>query len=187
MTDAETTELDLRRRVLWSALLGIYLVLLGWLVLWKLDTPYVGRIADGPVNLVPFADSASSPAEFGGNVLLFVPLGVYVGLLAPSWQWWKIGALAVAVSLVLESAQFALGLGFPDVADLMANTAGGLAGFGLMLLARRRLHDRTEAVMTWICVGATAVAIVAIAVFIASPSHYRPPEDVGPLASERTA
>ncbi|HYJ51136.1 MAG TPA: VanZ family protein, partial [Microbacterium sp.] len=66
-----------------------YLVLLVWIVLWKLEIPWIGEAAliPRPIKLVPFLPSAdadaSAPIEVVINLLLFVPFGLYLGLLAP--------------------------------------------------------------------------------------------------------
>ncbi|WP_235508171.1 VanZ family protein [Agromyces sp. Soil535] len=169
-------------RALLVVLFVVYLVLLAWLVLWKLEVPYVGVGALREIKLVPFAPSAgagaSAPFEVVANFVLFVPFGLYLGLLAPSWPWWKaVGAVAGA-SLVLEVAQYVLALGSSDVTDLVVNTAGGLAGIGLLALARRRLEARTVTVMTRICAIGTMLALLATGVFVASPLRYAPPRDV---------
>lgn len=169
-------------RALPVALFVLYLVLLAWLVLWKLELPYVGAGALRELKLVPFAPSgvhgASAPFEVVANFLLFVPFGLYVGLLAPSWRWWTATAAVVGASLVLEVAQFVLALGSSDVTDLVVNTAGGLAGIGLLALACRRFRARTATIMTRICTIGTVLAVLATGVFVASPQRYAPPRDV---------
>jgi glycopeptide antibiotics resistance protein len=165
----------------------VYLVLLAWLVLWKLDVPYIGGVSSLPIKLVPFLPSAgaggSEPLEVIANVVFFTPFGVYVGLLAPRWPWWTtLGAVAVA-SLALEGAQYALAVGIPDATDIVTNTAGGLVGIGLLALARRGLAERTAEDMTRVCAIGTVLAVIAVGVFVASPQHHGPPRDVGPLST----
>ena len=134
-------------------LFALYVAMLVWVVVWKLEVPHIGRGGIREVKLVPFApdacDGASAPSEVLANVLLFIPFGVYLGLLAPTWPWWRITGTIVAASLSLEVAQYALAVGSADITDLITNTAGGLAGLGLLALARRRLdgedrHGRDE-------------------------------------------
>ena len=162
------------------ALFAVYLVLLVWVVLWRLELPYVGGVLR-EIALVPFAtgdESAKSPFELVFNFVLFIPFGLYLGLLAPSWRWWKVGIVIAGASLVLEIAQYVLAVGISDITDLLLNTAGGLAGFGLLTLARRRLEDRAVAVMTSVSSIGTVVAVVAVVavgVFLVSPIHYAPP------------
>ena len=135
-----------------AGLFAVYLVLLAWIVLWKLEVPYVGEGALRQIKLVPFVPSgtfgASAPSEVVANILLFVPFGLYLGVLAPSWRWWKAAAAIAGASLVLEAAQYLLSVGSADVTDLIANTAGGLVGLGLLAMMHRRLAARTITVVT---------------------------------------
>jgi glycopeptide antibiotics resistance protein len=162
----------------------VYLVLLAWTVLWKLDAPYIGAAAllPRPIKLIPFLPSAeaggSAPIEIVGNFLLFVPFGAYLGLLAPTWPWWKWTGVLVGASFVLETTQHVLSIGSFDTTDIIVNTAGGLAGLGLLALARRSLQARTVAVMTRVCLIGTVVSLLAVGIFVASPVHYRPQHDV---------
>jgi glycopeptide antibiotics resistance protein len=164
-------------------LFAVYLVLLVWIVLWKLEVPWVGEESRRVIKLVPFVPGdgtgASRPLEVVANVLLFVPFGVYLGLLGRAWPWWKATAVLAASSLGLEIAEYVLAVGSSDATDVIANTAGGLAGFGLLAVVRRRLDGRTAAVMTRACAVGTVVLLVASAVAAASPLHFAPP-DRGP-------
>jgi glycopeptide antibiotics resistance protein len=167
-------------RALLVALFALYLVLLVWVVLWKLDVPYIGGVWR-EVTLVPFATGheggVKSPFELAVNIVLFVPFGAYLGVLAPSWRWWKVGGVVAGASLVLETAQYALAVGSSDITDVILNTAGGLTGYALLALARRRLQDRTVTVMARVLAAGTALSLIAIALFIASPIRYGPPRD----------
>jgi glycopeptide antibiotics resistance protein len=170
--------------VLLVVLFVVYLVLLAWMVLWKLEVPWIGEAAlrPRPIKVVPFLPSAeagaSAPLEVVANIVLFVPFGLYLGLLAPSWPWRKVTGVIVGASLVLETIQHLLSTGSFDTTDVIVNTAGGLAGVGLLALARDRFQSRTAVVMTRICVIGTVVSLLAIGVFVASPLHYRAPRDV---------
>ena len=172
------------RHVLLVVLFVVYLVLLMWIVLWKLAVPWVGEAAllPRPIKLVPFLPSTeagvSAPIEVVANILLFVPFGLYLGLLAPSWQRWKVTGVLVGASLVLEITQHLLSTGSFDITDVIVNTAGGLAGLGLLALARRRFQARTIAVLTRVCLIGTVLSLLAIGIFNASPWHYVPQRDV---------
>ena len=160
------------------ALFVVYLVLLIWVVLWKLDVPYLGGVLR-EVTLIPFSTGhdggVKSPFELVVNFVIFVPFGLYLGFLAPSWAWWKVAGVIAGTSFALEVAQYALAVGSSDITDVILNTAGGVAGFGLLVLARRRLRDRTSRVMTRAFAIGSALTVIAIGIFIASPIHYGPP------------
>jgi glycopeptide antibiotics resistance protein len=160
-----------------ALLFGVYLVLLVWTVLWKLHVPFVGRDDMRGIKLVPFvpADGFGSSASFevAMNLLIFVPFGVYLALLAPAASVWRIGLVAAAASLALETAQFVLASGSSDVTDVIVNTAGGVMGWSLLALARRRLGARNAAVAVRWCLAGTIVLLAAAGIHIAS--FPRPP------------
>jgi glycopeptide antibiotics resistance protein len=153
-----------------------YLVLLTWLVLWKLEVPFFGDGSERQVKLVPFVATAragaSAPVEVLANILLFVPFGGYLRLLAPSTRWWRLAAVVAATSVLFEVGQYLLAVGRSDLSDVVANTAGAVLGLGLVGLVRLRLRDGTRPVMTRVCAGLTVVAVVAVGLFVASPFHY---------------
>ena len=161
---------------------AVYLVLLAWTVLWKLHEPFIGRNDMREIKLVPFVASggfgASAPFEVAMNLVIFVPFGVYLGMLAASWPVWRTLAASAACSVTLEAAQFLLASGSSDVTDVIVNTTGGLVGLGLIAVARRRLRARTAVVVTRFCVIGTALAVVLVGVHIASFPQLPPPGEV---------
>ncbi|GAA1918528.1 hypothetical protein GCM10009775_08870 [Microbacterium aoyamense] len=159
MTDA-TRE---RTRPLLVLLFVGYLVVLGWLVLWKLHTPFVGA-GMGTIKLVPFVRTdefgASSPMEVLGNIAVFVPFGVYFGLLGR--RWWAALAVIAVTSAALEATQFVLGIGSTDITDVIANTFGGTVGLLLAGLVGRRAGAA-------LCLVGTVIAVVALLAYLAAP------------------
>ncbi|MFF2496036.1 VanZ family protein [Agromyces sp. NPDC058064] len=178
---AEASHLRPSTRTLVLALFAGYLALLVWIVLWKFEAPWIGEGPRRVIKLVPFADTAefgaSAPREVLANVVFFVPLGVYLGLLAPAWRWWRVTAVAATASAVLEVLQYALAVGSTDSTDVIANAAGALVGVGLLGLARRRLGARATAIVVRLCALGTLLALVASLLVVASPLGYGPPGD----------
>jgi glycopeptide antibiotics resistance protein len=170
-----------RGPVLLVVLFVLYLALLCWLVLWKLEPPHLGDGTVRHVKLVPFSPDGgldpNSPQEVAANLLMFVPFGLYLRLLAPGWPWWRAAAVVAAASLALEITQYVLAIGWSDVTDVIVNTTGGAAGIGLITLVRRHLRARTTRVMTRICLIGTVVVLLATGLFVASPLHYAPMHD----------
>lgn len=104
-------------------------------------------------NLVPFAGIARTVADaaqtgwwwsiatviVGGNVLMFVPLGLMLPILSERLRRLPAAALALAgCSAAIELVQLVVGLAVAgslyrvvDVDDVILNVAGGLIGFGL--------------------------------------------------------
>jgi glycopeptide antibiotics resistance protein len=173
-----------RRRPLLTVLFLIYVVLLAWTVLWKLEVPYVGAAAllPRPIKLIPFLPSGdaggSAALELAANLVLFVPFGVYLGLLAPSMRWLKKAGVFAVASLLLETTQHLLSVGTFDTTDIIVNTAGGLGGVWLLAVAQRGLGARTTEVATRLCMIGTVVSLLAVGILVASPVHYRAPRDV---------
>lgn len=163
---------------------AVYLTLLAWVVLWKLEVPWIGDAAGlaRPLKLVPFIPSgdagASTPIEMLINLVLFVPFGLFLGALAPTWSWWKTGAAALAASLVLETVQHLLSTGSFDTTDLVVNTAGALIGWAIFVAVSQAADERTPVVMARVCIAVSALTLLAVIAFIASPLDYGPQRDV---------
>jgi len=171
-----------RRRRLLIALFVVYLVLLVWIILWKLELPYIGAAASlpRPIKLVPYLPSgdfdASDPLEVLVNILLFVPFGIYVRMLAPRLHVWAVAGILIVSSLALETTQHLLSVGSFDVTDVIDNALGWLIGLGLVVLAQRRFGARAERVVARVLLIAGIVAVLAVAAFIASPLHFVGPQ-----------
>ncbi|MEV4703394.1 VanZ family protein [Actinoplanes sp. NPDC049316] len=103
------------------------------------------------VHWVPFRVEAWS---FVLNVVMFVPLGVLVPLLWPAaGSLRRIAALSFAASAAIETLQLVwwLTLGSfrtVDVNDLIANTAGGVAGALVLWAAGQRREKLAAAAVT---------------------------------------
>jgi len=173
-----------RGRVILILACAVYLALLAWVVLWKLESPWIGDAAGlgRPIKLVPFLPSgdagASMPAEILINLVLFVPFGLFLGALASNWSWWSAGVAALGASLVLETVQHLISTGTFDTTDLVVNTAGALLGWMIFVAVRRTARERTPVVITRLCVILSALALVAVVAFVASPLNYGPQRDV---------
>lgn len=162
----------------------VYLVLLSWVVLWKLEMPGLGG-GERHLKLVPFVASdrngASQPAEVLGNLLLFIPFGVHLALLAPARHRWDapLGLVgAAAVSAALETAQYVLAVGRADVTDVIVNTAGAVTGMGLAGLVHLGVGSAARRMMTGACAVGTVAALAACGIVVASPLRYGPPDVV---------
>lgn len=154
----------------------IYLILLTWIILWKLQLPYAGGGALGEVNLVPYIGTrghgGSAPLEVAFNVILFVPFGVFLSLLTRSWQWWKYLVVLVGVSFAFEATQYVLAIGRSDITDVINNTLGGMLGVGLLALARRGATERADAVTGRVLVVGAGILLLAVALFVLSPLQF---------------
>lgn len=90
-------------------------------------------------NLVPFREitrtmelmTGHSLFNLIGNVAIFVPFGMFIGIMLQKKGISALAALRYAflMSLFLEGAQLLLRIGQFDVDDLLLNTFGGLLGY----------------------------------------------------------
>ncbi|ANJ27315.1 VanZ family protein [Agromyces aureus] len=178
-SDAAATRPQTRARGILTLLFVLYLALLVWIVLWKFEVPWIGDPGERVVKLVPFVDTtqfgASAPREVLANLVFFIPFGVYLGLLAPTWPWWRATSVVGLTSLGLEVAQYVMATGSSDSTDVIVNTLGGLVGLMLLGVARSALGSRTAVVVTWLCAIGTVFALLASLLLVASPLRYGPP------------
>lgn len=115
------------------ALLVIYLIALAWIIVLKFGIDFPNMGAERSINLIPYSrplvlNGKANLGEIILNVLIFIPLGLYVGVLFRSWSILKKIGLFFLVSLVCEVTQFILAIGAFDVTDLINNTSGGIIG-----------------------------------------------------------
>jgi glycopeptide antibiotics resistance protein len=99
-----------------------------------LDKPVSSAPWGSHLAVVPFAGYEVADAVM--NVLVFVPVGVLVPLLAPRASWRRAVAAAAVLSLTIEVTQLVtahlLGAGhIADVNDLIFNITGGAVGFAV--------------------------------------------------------
>lgn len=72
--------------------------------------------------------------QYGGNILLFVPLGYFFALNWPFLRKYYLVAFSSALaSLLVEFNQWLWALGLPDIDDVILNTLGGVTGFWVFL------------------------------------------------------
>lgn len=117
------------------ALLLVYLIVLCWILILKLGVRF-SYMENRLVNLVPFRQlfTSNGKADFGElvmNVVIFVPLGVYTGVLFQKRVFIKHLSFFFLVSLIIEGLQYVLRIGSFDITDTITNTLGGI--IGLML------------------------------------------------------
>lgn len=131
-------------RVLAALLLGAWL--LGGLVLTVLPAhPLPGQVVHG--NLLPFHTIATYLANLGswfwirnalGNLGLLLPIGMLGPIALPALdRWWRIALVALAISALIELAQFWIPDRSADIDDVIVNVAGALLGFTVLSGIRR--------------------------------------------------
>ncbi len=133
---------------------AVYLVLLIWLILFKLsininDIPHMRSL-----NLVPLRGSRIFYGRIGWeqkeifyNILVFVPLGVYINMLKPNWSYLEKIAPGFMLSVLFETLQYLFAIGASDITDVLANTLGAVIGLLCYRLFVICFHKKTAAVI----------------------------------------
>ena len=164
--------MDKKTKTFLIILLAVYSAALTWIILFKMAVR-LDDVGFGTVrawNLIPFRYSEETSfhlTEVLENVIAFVPLGVYLGMLKTGA--WKAILIGAAASVTLEVLQFALGIGAADVTDVITNTAGTAIGVGIYLLLTHifKNREKLDKTLVIVCGAATVVMIVLIALLIA--------------------
>ena len=151
-----------------TALLIIYLIALYWILLFKLGVKFSGR-ANRSVNLIPFhkpliVNGQADISEIILNVVIFVPLGIYAGILFQHWTFGRKLLLFFLASFLVEGLQFILAVGAFDVTDIIANTFGGVIGL-LVFYAMEKVFNNSVKAQK-IINGIAAIGTVLMILFL---------------------
>lgn len=131
------------------ALLAIYLIVLIWILVFKLGVRF-SYAGNRSVNLVPFSKPSISKgrvdlSEIILNVVVFLPLGIYVGILFRTWTFLKKLFLFFLLSLIVEGLQFVLAVGAFDITDVITNTSGGILGLMIFKAIEKTFNNSIKA------------------------------------------
>ena len=75
------------------------------------------------------------------NVIVFIPVGLLLGIAFKQMTWWKALLIGCGISAVIELLQFFLMRGFSEVDDVMNNTVGCLIGWFMVNGSRLMVND----------------------------------------------
>lgn len=130
------------------------------------------------INLIPLLGSFDAGGvirfvEIRNNILVFIPLGIYICMLKAKWSFAK-KALAIAVlTLAFEITQFIFAIGRADITDVLSNTLGGVIGIGIYALAFRLLKGRTNKVINVLAAVLTISALLLVALLLVNNRWVR--------------
>lgn len=163
-----------RQRNLSLLILGIYLFLLIWLILFKFNTNFRDLDHFRNINLIPFQGSLIVNGhlqirEILYNILVFVPLGVYIGILKPKWSFIKMLLPCFCLSFLLEILQFVFAIGASDITDVIGNTIGGIVGLAIFTLFKKLFSKKYITIINSIGLMTIILAIAMLGIlFIAN-------------------
>lgn len=152
-----------------NCLFLVYLIVLTWIILFKMGFSIQELDHFRGINLIPFHGSVEVNnkidfSEIYANVLVFVPFGLYISMLKSNWPFLKKVLSIAGVSLLYEVLQFTLAIGASDITDLIGNTLGGIIGIGTYFVIRKifKTENQTNKVLNIIAL----IATICIATFL---------------------
>lgn len=106
------------------ALLIVYLLILSWIILFKLQFSFSALDHIRQINLIPFGGSviANGKIDFDeiiNNAIVFIPVGVYFCLLFRNKSALKVIGSVFGISLAYEIIQFIFAIEASDITDLL--------------------------------------------------------------------
>lgn len=154
--------------VLLYAVFGFYLFLLAAIL-------FRSRVGERSVNLIPFRTIGDYLADLTGaaylrafalqnlvaNIIIFIPLGVYVILFNRDKRIWKNLLIVLNAAVLAEVVQTVFKLGHGDVDDVILNCFGGLLGILLCKGLYRLCRDERKARYA-VAVAAPVIGVAAI-------------------------
>jgi len=137
---------SLRRAVMHKVTLWLtfaYLIVLALIAFWP--TPVDAGAHDTISSLINWLHAHGAPAwvryrviEFGANIALFVPVGLFVVILAGARRWWLGILVGFTASCTIEFGQYLfLPARFATINDVIANTTGSVIGAIIALIVLR--------------------------------------------------
>jgi len=159
-------------RNLTLAIFTIYALLLTGLVLAKFPFRYDLSPTGRELNLIPFTGLFSNFGAFHlseviQNVVIFVPFGIYLSMLAREWSFGKRLVPIIATTLCCETVQFITATGRADITDIIDNITGGIIGLLLYAVAHKLLGTKTHDVLNVAGAVVTSSALVTVAIVFA--------------------
>lgn len=153
-----------------ALLFAVYIVAIIWIIIFKfqlsLDTLPRQRI----INLVP--DLTANRNDEILNLLVFVPYGVYMGMLKRSWSFGQQILPVFLTSLLFETVQYAFAIGSSDINDLLLNTVGGAVGIFICFVFRKVFKARSDRILNVLALLAT-ILVIGFIWFLSTFVTYR--------------
>ncbi|MDO5547613.1 MAG: VanZ family protein [Eubacteriales bacterium] len=154
-----------------AALFFLYLAVLTWIILLKMQFSFSDLDHFRRINWIPFAGSVVTNGtidldEIINNLIVFIPVGGYLGMLKPGWPFWKKVCPIFGLSLVYEILQFVFAIGASDITDLLSNTLGGVVGIVFVWLISKGLKEKTNAVLTVVAAACTVLVLAFLALLL---------------------
>ncbi|MDF2934608.1 MAG: VanZ family protein [Chryseobacterium sp.] len=169
------------KQILFYSILIVYIFLFTKLLLFKQVTPIElfssERTVTRALEVIPFKTISEylfsthfnlwiALMEIAGNIVLFIPLGMYVQMFKRNKKTLNCVTLICVISLCVEITQYILGIGYSDIDDIILNTIGGLLGvfiYRIMyLVLKEDSKVRTAITFLWCIFGLCCFAFIRL-------------------------
>ena len=140
----EQSKVNNRSNRLTTLLFIIYLIALYWILLLKLGVRF-SYMGERRTSLVPFSEGVILTSENILNLVIFIPLGIYAGILFRKWIFGKKPLFVLLFSLLVEGLQYILRIGAFDITDIITNTLGGLTGLIILKGLEKAFNNNFKA------------------------------------------
>ena len=135
------------RKILSRGMLALYLVVLIWLVLFKLTfhISSVLKYHHRSLNLIPFAAPSRVNGEINYgeiifNCIFFIPFGLLLDVNFKKVRFLSKLAIILFFSISFELIQFVFAIGATDITDVVTNVFGGFLGLKLYGLSNKYIN-----------------------------------------------
>ena len=160
-----------RQRNLTRILFAIYFLILVWILLFKMSFSLDELYKDRSINIIPFMGSVVVNGriyinEIIDNILVFIPLGIYICMLKEDWSILRKISVGFFISLGIEVLQFILAIGATDITDLLGNTLGGILGIGVFYLFSKLFKNKTNKIINTPALIATILLVSMISILL---------------------
>lgn len=157
---------DQKATILVSLLFAVYLALLVWIILFKLQFSLGELDTVRSVNWIPFAydptmgETHIHISEVVQNLLIFAPLGIYLCMFPSEPKNATKWLIALGLSGALEVAQYVLAIGRSDITDLIVNTGGSMLGVGIYYGIAKLVPNRVYVNRAFLILAAIGTIVV---------------------------
>jgi len=160
---------DNRQHNLTRILFTVYFLILVWILLFKMSFSINELYKNRSINIIPFMGSVIANgriyiSEIINNIVVFIPVGIYVCMLKKDWPILKKISVGFFISLGIEVLQFVLAIGATDITDLIGNTFGGIVGIGVYYLFSKVFKNKTNNIINILALIATILLVVLISI-----------------------
>lgn len=162
-----------KQQIFTTCLLAVYLLILTWIILLKMQFSIQGLTHFRSLNLIPFHESVIVNnrirySEIYDNVLVFIPFGIFISVLKSNCSFIKKVALFASVSLFYEVIQFIFAIGASDITDVIGNTLGGIIGIAVYFILHRlfKTDSKVNKVINIIALIGTICVVLLLAFLI---------------------